>query len=131
MSQENVEIVRQGIEAWEGGDLAGFLEVMSDDLVTQRPGLESTTYHGKEGLLEVIVDWVEGFAAELIITAEEFIDAGECVMVRVHNTGHGEASGAPVEHDFWFVFRLEGGKIVQLDMYADKAPALEAAGLSE
>ena len=32
---------------------------------------------------------------------------------------------------FWFVFGLRDGKVVTMDMYADKAQALEAAGLQE
>jgi ketosteroid isomerase-like protein len=130
MSQENVEIVRRGWEAFERGDLTGVLDTMSDDVVTVRVGLDNVTYYGKEGYLELTADWNEGFA-EWLATAEEFIDAGDCVVVRNHQIARGEASGVPVESDFWFVYTIGRGKIVRQDMYASKAEALEAAGLRE
>jgi ketosteroid isomerase-like protein len=130
MSQENVEIVRRGWEAFERGDLTGLLETMSDEVVSRRIGLDTITYHGKEGYLELTTDWNEGFA-EWSATAEEFIDAGDCVVVRNHQIARGEASGVPVESDFWFVYAIGEGKIVQQDMYVSKDQALDAAGLRE
>jgi uncharacterized protein len=132
MSQENVEIVRRGWEAFESGDLSGLLDTMSDEVVSRRIGLDAATatYHGKEGYLELTADWNEGFA-EWSATAEEFIDAGDCVVVRNRQIARGEASGVPVESDFWFVYMVDQGKIVRQDMYASKAQALEAAGLRE
>jgi ketosteroid isomerase-like protein len=130
MSQENVEIVRRGMEAFARGDLSQALEVMSDDLETWRGIDRDITWHGKDGYLALTAEWAEGFA-DWTATAEEFIDAGDLVVVRVHQTGRGEASGVPVEGDFWFVNTLQGGKIVRLEMYASKDEALEAAGLSE
>ena len=37
------------------------------------------TYHGPEGLLQLTLDWAEGFD-ELVVTAEEFFDAGDQVV---------------------------------------------------
>ena len=130
MSEENVEVVRRGWQAWEHGDLTGLLDLMSDDLVTRRVGLDTATYTGKEGYLEATADWNEGFA-EWSVTPEEFIDAGDCVVVRNHQIARGEASGVSIESDFWFVFTVSGGKITRLDMYVSESEALEAAGLSE
>jgi ketosteroid isomerase-like protein len=49
----------------------------------------------------------------------------------VRQTARGEASGVPVESDFWFVFRLRGGKIARLSFHVREPEALEAAGLQE
>ena len=131
MSQEHVEMVRALWEAWERGDLTGWLELMSDDLVTRRRvGLDSTTYHGKEGFLEQASEWSEGFA-EWSVVAEEFIDAGDQVVVRNHHTARGEASGIPIEMDFWFVTTVSQGKVVRVDMFVNEREALEAVELSE
>jgi ketosteroid isomerase-like protein len=130
MSQENVEIVRRTWEMWERGDLTGLLELMSDDLVTRRVGLDDATYHGKEGLLEQASEWSEE-VAEWSVAAEEFIDAGDQVVVRNHQTARGEASGVPIEMDFWFVTTVSQGKVVRVDMFVNEREALAAAGLSE
>src|SRR3954451_396612 len=131
MSQENVEIVQRSWQAWESGDLTGSLELLSDDLVTRRLfGVDFTTYHGKEGFLEGVVDWGEGFV-EWSAVAEEFIDAGDQVVVRNHHSARGETSGVPIEMDFWFVTTVHQGKIVGVDMFVNEREALEAAGPSE
>jgi ketosteroid isomerase-like protein len=130
MSQENVEIVRRVWETWERGDLSGWLELMSDDLVTRRVGLDNATFHGKEGFLEQASEWSEGFV-EWSVAAEEFIDAGDQVVVRNHQAARGEASDVPVEMNFWFVHTVSQGKIVRVDMFANERDALEAAGLRE
>ena len=49
MSQENVELVRGGFDAFQEGDLSRMLDLMADDLVTYRADPDDATYHGKEG----------------------------------------------------------------------------------
>jgi ketosteroid isomerase-like protein len=128
MSQENVEAVRRGHAAWERGDLEEALAAF-DEAVVIRP-IIGPTWHGREGLLEMAADWTEGLD-NWTMAAEEFIDAGDRVVVRVHQTGKGEASGVPITADYWFVYTVDDGKVVRMDMYADRNEALEAARLSD
>jgi uncharacterized protein len=133
MSEENVEIVRRGFEAWDAGDLDGMLALMDDDLVMRRlaPMADPGTWNGHGGLLQNVGEWLDTFD-EFKMTAEEFIDAGEQVVVRVAQEGRGSVSGAPVTATFWFVFGVRDGKsVTTLDMYATRQEALEAAGLLE
>ena len=69
--------------------------------------------------------------AEWSATAEEFIDTGDRVVVRTRYTARGEASGAEVEAEYWFVYAIAEGKIVKQDYFVDRSKAFEAAGLSE
>jgi ketosteroid isomerase-like protein len=131
MSRENVELVRRYWEAWEAGDLSAALEFLSEDLVTHQDlGVETNTAHGKEGFLAMAAEWNEGFA-EWTITAEEFLDAGDRILVRNHHTGRGEASKAAVEAEYWFIYTVRDGEIAQLDLHVSRSKALEAVGLSE
>jgi ketosteroid isomerase-like protein len=130
MSQKNVEIVRRSWEMWERGDLTGWLDLISDDLVTRRVGLDNATFRGKEGFLEQASEWSEGFA-EWSVAAEEFIDAGDQVVVRNQQTARGDSSGVPIEMDFWFVYTVSQGKIVRVDMFVNEREALKAVGLRE
>jgi ketosteroid isomerase-like protein len=117
-----VEIVRRGFEAWEAGDLSGLLALLDDDLVTRRlaPMVDPGTWHGPAGLLENVAEWMDAFD-EFKMKAEEFIDAGDHVVVRVAQDGRGSDSGAPVTATFWFVFGVRDGKTVTaLDMYATR-----------
>ena len=126
-----MERVRRGWEAFERGDLPSALEVMSPDMVTYiAPPLPVTgTYHGREGFLQVTIDWAEGFD-DLVMTAEEFFDVGDKVVVRSLHKSRGAESGIPVETDIWYVWTVDGGKAVRVDIFNERREALEAAGLS-
>jgi uncharacterized protein len=130
MSQENVEIVRGAFDAFQEGDVGQMLDLMADDLITYRADPDGATYHGKEGFLQATADWTEDFS-EWSVIPEEFIDAGDRVLVRVRQMARGEASGIPVEGEFWFVFEIRGRRVVELSFYVRRGEALEAAGLSE
>ena len=132
MSEENVEIVRRGWEAFDRGDLSAAMEDMSPDIETYvaPPAPVTGTYHGIEGWVQSMLDWAEGFD-ELVMTAEEYFDAGDQVVVRSRHTSRGAASGVPVEAIFWYVWTIRAGKIVRVAVFSDWSEALEAAGLSE
>jgi ketosteroid isomerase-like protein len=130
MSQENVEVVRRWWEAWDADDLGRGLALMDDGLVTRRvaPMPDPGTWHGTEGLLDVAAEWVDTFD-EFAMSGEDFLDAGEHVVVRVEQEGRGSDSRVPVKATFWFVYGVRNGKVRSLDMYATRAQALEAVGL--
>jgi ketosteroid isomerase-like protein len=128
MSRENVEIVRRFFAALERDELEEGLALFDEGLVVHP--IIGPTWHGREGVLGMAVDWTEGLA-DWSMTAEEFIDTGSRVVVRVHQTGRGEASGVPMTSDYWFIFTVRAGKIVRWDMHADRSDALEAVGLRD
>lgn len=133
MSRENVEVVRLGLAAWDGSaDFETALHTFHEDVVTRRlpPLPDARTAKGREGLLDVIAEWLEDFD-DFELWVEECIDAGDEVVVRVGERARGGSSGVPVEARFWLVYELRDGKVVRLDMYATEAQALEAVGLSE
>ena len=78
MSQENVDSARRAWDAYERGDLSAAIADLSADMVTYvaPPIPVSGTYHGPEGLLQLTLDWAEGFD-ELVGHAQEFFDAGD------------------------------------------------------
>jgi ketosteroid isomerase-like protein len=138
MSRENVEIVRQGFDVWEAAwrsgadDLGALLAIFDDDVVTRRlaPMPDPGTWHGVEGMLGVLTEWTDTFD-DFTMSGEEYIDAGDQVIVRVAQEGRGDDSGVPVTGMFWFVLGVRDRKVVSLDMYATREESLEAAGLSE
>ena len=130
MSQENVEFVRRAWEALENGDFSAAIETLSPEFVTvvNQPIPVAGTYHGREGFLQLTLDWAEGFD-ELVTTAEEHFDAGDQVVTRVRHKSRGAESGAPVETDIWYVWTIRDGKTVRADIFNDRSKAFEAAGL--
>ena len=64
------------------------------------------------------------------LEAEEFIDAGDCVVVLVREFRRGGAAESSWT-DTAVVFEVRNGRVVRIQGYMDRAKALKAAGLSE
>src|SRR5918995_4824121 len=130
MSEENVEVVRHGFEAFQRGGPEAMLELFSDNVTTYRPEPDGATLHGKAGFRAAVADWTEDFS-EWQVLPQEFTDLGERVLVRVLQIAQGRNSGVRVEEDWWFLFELTGSKVSKLSFYPNPAEAHEAVGLSE
>jgi ketosteroid isomerase-like protein len=62
---------------------------------------------------------------------QEFIDAGDQVVVLQREYQRGKSSGVELSIDTASVLHLRDGRIVRMQGYMDRAAALEAAGLRE
>jgi ketosteroid isomerase-like protein len=128
MSQENVEVVRASIEAFQRGEYETSLSYYSEDVVFHP--LVAGPYHGRRGVVEQMAVWMEEFD-NYWFEGEEFIDAGDKVVLFWRHGGDGKASGVPVAAEGGTVFSVERGRITHAWVYLDRAKALEAAGLRE
>jgi ketosteroid isomerase-like protein len=129
MSNRNVQIVERMWSAWHATVMSGWFEFFDDDVVwhTREDEPDAGVYRGHAGIEELMEFWADNFD-ELRVDAEEFIGAGSCVAVPSTVRGRGTASGAEVELAYTFVWRLSGGKIVEVREYSTKSEALEALG---
>jgi ketosteroid isomerase-like protein len=130
MSQENVEVVQAGFDAYLRGDLPAMLERFAPDVVvTTRPDQpDAHDFHGHDGLIEQLTEWVhmwDGFSIEI----SRVRDAGDLVIVVAQQGGQGTRSGVPMENEVTFVFTLEAAKVVRWQMFGSEREALEAVGL--
>jgi ketosteroid isomerase-like protein len=134
MSRENVELVRAAWEAWERGDMEAIFEFYDPAIVWDQTryqaGELSAVYHGHDGVRQFFRDWLSPFES-YYAHAQEFIEAGESVVVRVWQGGRGKQSGAEVEMPpYWQVYRIRDGRAVRIEVYSDDAEALKAVGLA-
>ena len=60
-----------------------------------------------------------------------FKDVGDTVLVEVKQTGIGQDSQVPVDHNYFQLWTFRGGKVIRLETIMREAEALEAAGLRE
>jgi ketosteroid isomerase-like protein len=130
MSQENVELVRRVFTAFSCGDITAMLQDLDPDVVLHVEQAGQGVYRGHEGAIKSFVDWTEDFD-DFKVVAEEFLDNGDCVVVRTRQTGSGKSSGAPMEGLFWFVCQMREGKVIRIHVLLTEQEALEAVGLSE
>jgi len=132
MSEQNVQIVRRGYELYAAGDLEGVTALLSANAeVADAGGLgvagtAAGTRFGPEGFLRANEEALESFE-EYRVEPEEFIDAGEAVVVRVRIFGRGRASGANLDIRVAHLWVLRDGKAVRGDVYRTTEEALEAA----
>src|SRR5215208_2065465 len=130
MSQENVEIVRQGLEKWNLGDLDALVEVCDDDVVLRMAeGWPERVFFGKAAARSFFRGWAETVGQEIVI--EEAIDAGAVVVVRQRVHLSGVQSGVEGDQRSTSIVTFREGKVVMLEFFWDHQEALEAAGLSE
>ena len=133
MSQENVEIVRVGVEHFRRtGDL---LWDRLDpefvwDMSTTGGWLGKQTYRGRDGFAEFMRDWLEAWD-EWELEVEEWIDAGKDVVQVTRQRGKTRGGGPSVEMLCAMVWTLRKGEPVRMRMYSSKDEALEAVGLQE
>ena len=114
-----------------GGDLEVAL-AMLDPAVQWKQMEEAATAHGPSEVVEALGRWTEMWT-DVEATPQEWIDAGDSVVVRVKWRGRSRASGIPVEQSAYNVFDLRGGKVIQMREYGvhSRADALAAAGAAE
>jgi len=132
MSQENVENVRRGIDAWNRGDLDEWLAGFAPEAELHTTGrfADRGVYRGRAGLKRYWAEIRED-VEELSTSISEIRAVGDKVLVTTTGRGRGKRSKVPVEQPIWFVMTLRDGLVVRIETYVDPEPALEAAGLSE
>lgn len=133
MSQRYVEIVRGIYDEWEKGNLRAGVDLFDPDVLFI-PGKDlpdsGGCYLGPGGISEFMRGWLKAWTA-ITITADEFIEAGDSVVVAVRQRGVGKQSGAPAELPYFQVWSFRGRSIIRLQQFADRAEALEAVGLPQ
>ena len=137
MSQENVDVVRRTWEAFRAGMEHGEFDAWldSEDIVDDfewkqvhgvvEPGshVGSDANRALRSIFEVYED--------LRVEAEEYVDAGDTIVVvaRAHGTARG--SGLHMDQRLAFVWTVREGKPVQMEQYPNREDALKAVGLAE
>jgi ketosteroid isomerase-like protein len=145
MSRENIELVRrlyaQGgpfalpLSPEEEGVLIDrlFEEFYDEQVEIRMPAdyPEGEQVHvGRRGMAELIAMLRDSWT-EFRFEPERFIEAGDSVMVFIRVVAQGGASGLATERETAHVWALRDGRLSSIQIYRDRAQALEAVGLSE
>jgi ketosteroid isomerase-like protein len=132
MSQENVEGVRRGYDAWNRGDLETFLQMFDPDVELQLPegGLNVGVRRGRQAIKELLQGFLEVWD-DLRAEPERFFESGDQIIAFVRVHGRGKGSGVEVETRPAHLATVRSSKVVRLVIYPERARALETLGLSE
>jgi ketosteroid isomerase-like protein len=132
MSQENMEIVRRLItEIWgrDPPDLASRVHPQVE-IVTSADFPEQMLLFGLAGFERWTKRWSEVFK-DYDLRPERFWEEGDLVVVALHERGTAAGSGIPIDDHYAHVWTLRDGLVVRVQVFRNRAEALEAAGLSE
>jgi ketosteroid isomerase-like protein len=132
MSQENVEVVRAAMEAFNRRDGEGFGALLARDaeIVPVRAALEGTVYRGPDAAAQYCAAVDESWET-LRWEVEEFRDGVGWVLALGRIRGRGRDSGAEIDARAGWVALFRAGLVTNFHMYADRADALHAVGLRE
>ena len=133
MSQDNVEVAKRAMDAYNRRDLSDYNEMFTADYqwVPGMPGaVEGVGFQGREGVEAYFEELLESWEdSRLVVTS--LSDLGERVLVDCVVEGRGRRSGIPFAVQQWIVWDFRGGKISATRAYLDHDDALKAVGLEE
>src|SRR5262245_51095231 len=132
MSRENVGVVRSVLAAWGRYEESSVLPLLDPKVVfdATRRRVNPKTYVGMEGLRRMLADRDE-VGEEFRTEPDEFLDAGDRVVVIGRWGGNGEGSVAGGQEPTARLFSIRDGAVLRLEFGRQREGGLKAAGLSE
>jgi ketosteroid isomerase-like protein len=131
VSEANVDVVRQMIDAWNGGDTAGWANCLHEDVkwfpFAENP--QNQPVHGVDAVLEFVADWLQPWD-ELEMETTRIIDGGDWVVAAGRQKARHE-SGAEFSIESYTAAAFRDGKIVEFRWFIHESDALKAAGMRE
>jgi ketosteroid isomerase-like protein len=127
MARENVEVVRAMYEAFARRDRRAILSHLDPAVrVYDRPVHPDASVHeGPEGFLHFAqTDW-DAFE-QVAYEPQELIDRGSYVVVPITQRGRGKRSALDIEESIVNVWKLRGGKCLELRIFSTIEEALDA-----
>jgi ketosteroid isomerase-like protein len=133
MSQENVDVVRQMLDAFNRDDVAAVIAAFDEDCELYEPrevpDRPAPGFRGHDGIRE----WMANLRETAGVQFEPigFTSSGETIFSEWASRGLGQASGVPIEWRTFAVIRMRDGKIARAQGFLSRDEALEAAGIEE
>ena len=132
MSHEHAEFVRDYFAAVNRRDFARAMDAYADDVVLVVTGFfPDGTFSGREAVGRWFGEWFSAFGPDYHFDVVETQEVDERLLVTADHAGSGRASGVAVAATTSYAFIISDGKIIRLELYADRADALRAVGLAD
>jgi uncharacterized protein len=122
MSEQDVETVRGGYDAFNSGNPQGVLERLDPDVEWVEPGggnAPSGTFNGPQSVGEDVFPAVGQYFDEFQCLPENFDDQGDTIVVTGQFKGKAK-SGAELDAAFEHVYVMKDGKIASLENKVDQ-----------
>jgi ketosteroid isomerase-like protein len=129
MSQQNLETVRKGYEAFGRGDLDTLLGLFDENIEWVTPGPSDFPLAGTRRGRQQVADFfgvLDGVLEIQEFAPKTFLADGDKVVVLGVDTSRVKASGTVISSDWAHVYTFKGGKIVAFQEYTDTAATVAA-----
>jgi ketosteroid isomerase-like protein len=129
---ENVDFVMQGFEAAERDGWQALLPLLHKEfelVTTPDVAMEPDTYRGEEGMRRYFASFEDAMNDIRFLPEGAPIEAGDKVVVPFRLYARGKETGIEVEQPAFMLWTIRDGKALRAEVFAERARALEAAGL--
>jgi ketosteroid isomerase-like protein len=133
VSEENVELHRRGVEAYNAHDIEAFIALCDPSIEGHSlfAAVGGVFDHGHDGLRRWFRDVEDAWGDETRMEPEAYFDLGENTLVFLVLHGHGRQSGAEVAMPVAQVCRWRDGLCVYFKGYANREDVLRDLDVSE
>ena len=118
---------------WSHGDWSPRFEFYADEFEwgwsPEFPGLAGV-FHDTETPNERLRTWLDPWE-EWTCEAEDYVEAGDDIVVLTRYRGVGKGSGAQVDVEGAHLWRVVDGRALRLEIFASRAAALASVALAE
>ena len=131
MSQENVEVAKASIDAWNAGDMDAWSEFLAPDVSwrVMQDWPEQGPFIGRETVLRQARRLRDAWDADAAEPVSDFLHVSDHVVVRLAWRGRGH--GPVLNMGMTCVYTVRKDKIIAFEYFWDHAQALKAVGLEE
>ena len=132
VSQKNMEVARRTLESFNSGGVEAALPFFDPEVEWIAPPewLERHVYEGHAGIREIASAWSQNFDAYRL-EAQEYIEAGDDVVVLIYQRGRIKGSSDPIEQPIGYVWSVRDGKTVRVRVHFSWEEALRDAGIED
>lgn len=132
MANTHLDTVRGIYERWAHGDFSAGVDLYDPHivLVLRAEFPEAGPHHGLEAIRDYMRgDFLRDFKGAKI-SGDEFLEAGDSVLVRVDQRASGSHSGVPVRMRYYQAWTFRGDHVIRIESIMERADALAAVGLA-
>jgi ketosteroid isomerase-like protein len=125
MSQENVEVFKRGVDAWNREDFDAWIDHLDPDIEWSA---RMEVYLGHAGARQL---WQSFKHMRLTVRFEDVRDLGDNVLALGEMTAKGQRTGLDLKSELGQLATFRDAKVIRFRDFGSHAEAVAAAGLSE
>ncbi|HZZ29253.1 MAG TPA: nuclear transport factor 2 family protein [Pirellulales bacterium] len=134
MSTKNIKLVQSFYESVSNGDFGGASQLLDPNVEWLEPDApdlgKAGTHHGADAVFREVIEPAYEKFDQLRLELDEFLDAGNCVVVLGSFRGRGKTTGTELNAPFAHVWKLQENKVMWFRNFTDTTNFRHALGIT-